>query len=166
MKLNAVISLTAIMAAASRTVTASESNVPCLTADECDDKRKKMGITGGLYINEDYSTKGCYSKNDNAFFSLGTEDEMITVDLPGILARIWCDSDAADSNELQRVDEQGMIEVKESNDIPLEGTDAFMPVESFLPSEESKSGAAKSSKFMIATSFVGLTASLMCYLCV
>jgi hypothetical protein len=166
MKLDSIISLTAVMAATCRTVTASESDVPCLTADDCDDKRKKMGIAGGFYINDDYSTKGCYFKNDNAFFSLGTEDEMIMADLPGILTRIWCDSDAAGSNELQRFDEQGMIQVKDSNDIQLEGTDAFIPVDSFLPTEESKSGAAKSFKLMIATSFVGLAASLMSYLCV
>jgi hypothetical protein len=147
----------AVMAAQSRMATASESDVPCLTADECDDMREKMGITGGFYNNDEYTTKGCYFKNNKAFFSLGTEEEMTTTDLPGILTRIWCD------NELQRVDDQGMIEVKESNDVPLEGTDAFIPVDSFLPTDDSNSDAARSSKLITAISYVGLAASLMGY---
>ncbi|KAL3812007.1 hypothetical protein ACHAXA_001314 [Cyclostephanos tholiformis] len=168
MKLDSTIYLMAAMAATIRTVAASESDVPCLTADECDEKRKKMGITEGFYNSEDFQIKGCYFKNDKAFFSLGTEDEMTTTELPGILTRIWCDADAADSYEL-RSDEIG-IEVKDSNDILLEGTDGFIPINSFIPDESSNSGAdegsntgvAKSSRLVIATSFVGFAASLMC----
>ena len=161
MKLNSIISFVAAMAATIRTAQ-SISGVPCSTADECNSKRKEMGIKGGFYKSDDYQTKGCYYKNDNAFFSIGTEDQMVTTDLPGILKRIWCD--AADSDE-KRFDDID-TETRESNDVLLNMTDGFVPKDTFLPAEGSNSGSTKngvtSFNFLIAVSFVGLTTSLTC----
>jgi hypothetical protein len=161
MKLNSTISFVAAMAATIRTAR-SISSVPCLTADECNSKRKEMGITGGFYMSGDYQTKGCYYKNDKAFFSPGTEDQMTTTDLPGIQQRIWCDVVDSDEKRFDNIN----TEAQESNDVLLDGTDGFIPIDKFLPTEGSNVGAIKngvtSFNFIIAASFVGLTTSLTC----
>ncbi len=120
-----------------------------------------MGITGGFYTSDNYPAKGCFSKNDKAFFSPGTDEEMTTTDLQGIQKRIWCD--AVDSDEM-RIDDSD-TEARVSNDVLLDGTDGFVPIDSFLPVEGSNAGATKngvtSFNFIIAAAFVGLTTSLM-----
>lgn len=121
-----------------------------------------MGISEGFYMSGDYQTKGCYYKNDKAFFSPGTEDQMTTTDLPGIQKRIWCDGADSDEKRFGAID----TETQESNDVLLDGTDGFVPINTFLPAEGSNAGAIKngvtSFNFVIAASFVGLTTSLTC----
>lgn len=34
---------------------------------------------------------GCFTKNGNAFWALGFEDEMSKPELPGVQARLWCE---------------------------------------------------------------------------
>mmetsp|Transcript_2783 Transcript_2783/g.5924 ORF Transcript_2783/g.5924 Transcript_2783/m.5924 type:complete len:168 (+) Transcript_2783:148-651(+) len=89
---------------------ASAANNPCLTQEACDAARQEMGIETfyidelTLYIDE-FPTKGCFGKNDKAFFSIGTEDEMSVDELPGVQERIWCDGgDSNDSINLFDVD--------------------------------------------------------------
>jgi len=72
---------------------------PCLTKEECRRASKARNIPNSQFHTDDsYATKGCYEKNGKAFFSKGTAEEMATVDLTGILERIFCD-DGALSNE-------------------------------------------------------------------
>jgi hypothetical protein len=73
----------------------------CITADECEIKREQLGIAD--YYVGDFPTKGCFTKNDKAFFSEGTEEEMSTTDLAGEQSRIWCDGDS--SNDLIPMDQ-------------------------------------------------------------
>ena len=70
------------------------AEISCLTQEDCEMKSQEMKMESfnpGIF-----PTKGCYSKNNNAFFSLGTEDEMSNPDLPGVQERIWC----AEGNEM------------------------------------------------------------------
>jgi len=43
-----------------------------------------------FFYSGDFPTKGCYSKGTNAFFSLGSEEEMAIPYLSGSKQRIWC----------------------------------------------------------------------------
>eukprot|EP00579_Thalassiosira_antarctica_P007181 CAMPEP_0201903060 /NCGR_PEP_ID=MMETSP0902-20130614/55281_1 /ASSEMBLY_ACC=CAM_ASM_000551 /TAXON_ID=420261 /ORGANISM="Thalassiosira antarctica, Strain CCMP982" /LENGTH=623 /DNA_ID=CAMNT_0048437093 /DNA_START=68 /DNA_END=1939 /DNA_ORIENTATION=+ len=69
-------------------------HIACLTEEDCAKKSQEMvGMIPGMvsFNPGDYPTKGCFFKNNNAFFSPGTEEEMSTPDLPGVQERIWCD---------------------------------------------------------------------------
>lgn len=72
--------------------TTSAVDVPCLTVDECAEAAKKAGIAH-FYADLPNDTKGCYIKEgkDKAFFLLGSVSQMMTEDLPGIQARLWCE---------------------------------------------------------------------------
>mmetsp|Transcript_34458 Transcript_34458/g.60578 ORF Transcript_34458/g.60578 Transcript_34458/m.60578 type:complete len:906 (+) Transcript_34458:502-3219(+) len=64
----------------------------CLTQNDCRKASQSLPEVETFY-NNIFFTKGCYSKHDKAFFSLGTMEEMSATDLPGILERIWCNAD-------------------------------------------------------------------------
>lgn len=72
---------------------ATAENNPCLTQTECDSQRQAMGVAN-LYVdkNDEYPTKGCFKKGENAFWSPGTDEEVTTADVVGVRERIWCDS--------------------------------------------------------------------------
>ena len=63
----------------------------CLTLNECEARSIELGYDL-FYIDDDesYPTKGCYAKNNKAFFSLGTEEEMRSMDMVGEQERIYC----------------------------------------------------------------------------
>ena len=65
---------------------AKDENVSC-TEDECKAKSEEMGM---IFESGTFPTKGCFSKNDKVFWSQGSEDEMISTDLPGTQERVWC----------------------------------------------------------------------------
>ena len=69
------------------------TNAACLTAEDCDMKRKEIGIEI-FYANVDSSTKGCFTKNGKAYFSEGTEAEMSKEKVQGVQERIWCENNA------------------------------------------------------------------------
>lgn len=72
---------------------ASKTGVPCKTYVECDRKRIQLGFPWGTYTDEDFKidSKGCFSKNDNMFFSPGNDNEKMTrTDLPGLRIRVFC----------------------------------------------------------------------------
>ena len=61
----------------------------CLTEETCDEAAIKAGFEIG-YTSPDFPTKGCFSKNNVAFWSEGTETEKAEVNLPGVQERIFC----------------------------------------------------------------------------
>ena len=70
----------------------SDEQTACLTEDECKAKSEEMGM---IFESGAFPTKGCYSKNDKVFWSQGSEEEMISTDLPGVQERVYCDASAA-----------------------------------------------------------------------
>lgn len=64
--------------------------VVCVTEQDCKNAGADLGLTV-FHVDDDYPTKGCFSKNDKAFFSQGTTEEMSTHDLPGLQQRLHCD---------------------------------------------------------------------------
>jgi len=69
----------------------------CLTQDECYDKSIELGV---LFYPGNFITKGCFLRNGNVYFSLGTEEEMSTPELSGRLERLWCDEGTRPSTAL------------------------------------------------------------------
>jgi len=65
-----------------------EDTVACYKQEECQARSYEMGYE--FFYNGDFPTKGCYSKGTNAFFSLGSENEMSIPNLSGSKQRIWC----------------------------------------------------------------------------
>eukprot|EP00571_Detonula_confervacea_P017166 CAMPEP_0172309484 /NCGR_PEP_ID=MMETSP1058-20130122/9749_1 /TAXON_ID=83371 /ORGANISM="Detonula confervacea, Strain CCMP 353" /LENGTH=973 /DNA_ID=CAMNT_0013022113 /DNA_START=8 /DNA_END=2929 /DNA_ORIENTATION=- len=66
----------------------------CITQGKCDEMRLEMGISsfqvGG------YPTKGCFSKNNVAYWgSGGSVEEMSSSNLAGIQERLWCKESSA-----------------------------------------------------------------------
>lgn len=75
--------------------------VPCMTREECDVRRQELGFSS-FYVDASYPSKGCFSKNDKAFFGLGgTDEEMGKADLPGLQERIWCERSVEAIPELE-----------------------------------------------------------------
>ena len=70
-----------------------EADFACITDDECDKRQAEMEFAD-FRVGE-FPTKGCFSKNDVAYWSNGTVEEMTTDKLPGEQKRIWCGSKAA-----------------------------------------------------------------------
>ena len=87
-----------------------EQDVPCLSENDCRKAAESLGIES-FYASQSYPTKGCYQKNDKAFFSAGTMAAM-SEEPPGQLKRIWC-SDKGRSrgnmSSLGRTDTSGSI---------------------------------------------------------
>eukprot|EP00571_Detonula_confervacea_P012081 CAMPEP_0172312478 /NCGR_PEP_ID=MMETSP1058-20130122/17627_1 /TAXON_ID=83371 /ORGANISM="Detonula confervacea, Strain CCMP 353" /LENGTH=596 /DNA_ID=CAMNT_0013025949 /DNA_START=103 /DNA_END=1893 /DNA_ORIENTATION=- len=72
--------------------------VACLTREDCEKMSQGMGVKS--FNHGEYDTKGCFSKNGKAFFSLGTEEEMSKRDLPGVQERIWWDANYKSGTKL------------------------------------------------------------------
>jgi len=64
-----------------------EGDVPCLTKEDCEAQSEDMGM---LFMEGEYPTKGCFSKNDIVYFSPGTEEEMSEPNVSGKQERVWC----------------------------------------------------------------------------
>mmetsp|Transcript_1379 Transcript_1379/g.3032 ORF Transcript_1379/g.3032 Transcript_1379/m.3032 type:complete len:694 (-) Transcript_1379:93-2174(-) len=69
---------------------AGETTTACTTSSECDEKRLEMGLT--KFVPGDYPSKGCFSKNEIAYWSDGSVEDISVADLPGVQERIWCDA--------------------------------------------------------------------------
>lgn len=78
------------------------TNRACLTRDECDNKRKGLGIELFYSSYEESPTKGCFEKNNKAFFVEGTMAEMSEPNVAGIQNRIWCDGNASEDTREDR----------------------------------------------------------------
>jgi len=175
MILHPSIILICLTAAAMNAATASkpQDDITCLTAESCNSKRLKMELTGGFYTGDDFPTKGCYYKNENVFFSPGTQEEMSTSDLLGLRVRIWCNDDAWESKVgggEQTFDNDDDLDVtikaSASND-GLGPTGDFVDIEqneiemltrgSSVSSGDVITGVTTSINFLIAASLVGLT---------
>ena len=65
-----------------------EDTVACIKLEECQARSQEMGFE--FFYTGVYPTKGCYSKGTNAFFSIGSEEEMSIINLSGSKQRIWC----------------------------------------------------------------------------
>mmetsp|Transcript_23173 Transcript_23173/g.48684 ORF Transcript_23173/g.48684 Transcript_23173/m.48684 type:complete len:853 (+) Transcript_23173:1-2559(+) len=63
---------------------------PCLTEEECFSKIQELGFP--ILNTGVYPSKGCFYKENNAYFSDGTMEEMSKASLPGKQKRIWCDN--------------------------------------------------------------------------
>jgi len=65
----------------------------CMTEEQCDESAQKLNIPIG-YSNDDFPTKGCFTKNNVAYWSTGnTLGSMAEVELPGVQERIYCPVD-------------------------------------------------------------------------
>ncbi len=63
--------------------------IACIEQDECDESRSELGID--KFLVGTYPTKGCFAKNDVAYWSGGgSAEEVSRGDLPGEQERIWC----------------------------------------------------------------------------
>ena len=93
--------------------TRAADDTACLTLEDCQAQSFEDGINYKYFYANDckglsncgtldlssVETKGCYSKNGKAFFSLGLMDEMSTESLPGIQERIWCSNVADETTD-------------------------------------------------------------------
>merc|ERR1712087_416903 len=73
----------------------------CTTRQACNQKRSEMGFT--RFSAGNFPIKGCFSKNDRAYWSDGSDDEISRQDLPGVLKRIRCDKIVEDGGGGLRV---------------------------------------------------------------
>ena len=65
----------------------------CMTEEQCDDAAQKLNIPIG-YSNDNFPTKGCFTKNNVVYWSMGnTVSSMAEVELPGVQERIYCPVD-------------------------------------------------------------------------
>ena len=72
--------------------TIPESNIVCVTEEQCQQKFLAMN-TGGRFSVGEYPYKGCVLKNINGFFGTGgTVEEMSVAEFSGTPERIWCDT--------------------------------------------------------------------------
>jgi len=71
-----------------------DKDTACLVEEDCAAAASRMGMefSSGLF-----STSGCFSKKNKAYFSPGTEDEMTKAALPGVQERIYCDGAEANA---------------------------------------------------------------------
>lgn len=87
----------------------------CLTEEQCDEAAQKLNIPVG-YSNDDFPTKGCFTKNNVVYWSTGsTVGSMAEVELPGVQERIYCPVDISTSNNSDILDSGGKGEVVTTN---------------------------------------------------
>jgi len=64
-------------------------NQVCMTKEDCVTAATKMGMQ---VLVGDFPSKGCFMKNDQAFWSSGSTSQISVVGLPGVQMRIFCES--------------------------------------------------------------------------
>ncbi|KAL9178366.1 hypothetical protein ACHAXT_000013 [Thalassiosira profunda] len=69
-------------------LTAFSKDFACTTRAACAARSREMGLP--FRVVKGTESKGCFTKNGNAFWALGFEDEMSKPELPGVQARLWC----------------------------------------------------------------------------
>ena len=64
----------------------------CVSEDQCNEQRKKMGFEDKYYYDNHFPDYGCFYKNNKAYWGRGgTAAENAKDPLSGIKERIWCD---------------------------------------------------------------------------
>ena len=95
----------------------------CMTEEQCDEAAQKLNIPIG-YSNDDFPTKGCFTKNNVAYWSTGsssTVSSMAEVDLPGVQERIYCPVDTRSTSGVNDdiLDSGGKEEVVTTTNSPV-----------------------------------------------
>ena len=68
-----------------------QEDIACRTEEDCKGKSQEMGIISFFSGEFRTSTKGCFLKNNQAYFaSGGTEQQMSDTNIPPAQERIWC----------------------------------------------------------------------------
>jgi len=120
-----VVTTAAAAAAAASARSSNNAGVPCKTYVECDRKRIQLGFPWGTYTDEDLQidSKGCFSKNDNMFFSPGNDNEKMTrTDLPGLRIRVFCNDilpSSSTSTENKKLTQAEMLESTSNDNLDL-----------------------------------------------
>ena len=69
------------------------SRIACLTEQACDAARADAGYAEfRVDANDSFPARGCFAKNERAYFSPGTTAEMSTADVGGVRTRLYCGS--------------------------------------------------------------------------
>jgi len=90
----------------------------CMTEEQCDESAQKLNIPVG-YSNDSFPTKGCFTKNNVAYWSTGnTLGSMAEVELPGVQERIYCPVDTSSSSG-DILDSGGKEEVVTTTNSPV-----------------------------------------------
>lgn len=84
-----------------------EDDIACLTEKDCKEKSQELGVA--TFYSGVYPTKGCFTKNNISYFSLGPIDKMSKAKLPGEQKRLWCNASTQD---------QGGNEAESSSSVP------------------------------------------------
>ena len=71
-------------------------NQVCMTKEDCVSAAAKMGMQ---VLAGDFPSKGCFMKNDKAFWSSGSTSQISVVGLPGVQMRIFCESEATSATK-------------------------------------------------------------------
>jgi len=84
----------AVAAPPPRPAAAAPSQSACLTAPQCDARRREMGFAS--YEVGDFATKGCFARGDDAAFfgTGGTAADMAVAPLRRRKERLWCEEQA------------------------------------------------------------------------
>lgn len=96
------------------------NRVACLTQAQCNNKRQELGLN--VFHTGTWTTKGCYSKNGKAFFSMGgSTAQMSTTNLPGVLQRIWCTSSVSRTGQNIALSSKSMATEEMTDSLPSSG---------------------------------------------
>ena len=68
----------------------------CMTKEDCVTAAAKMGLQ---VLEGDFPSKGCFMKNDMAFWSEGSTSQISVVGLPGVQMRIFCESETTSATK-------------------------------------------------------------------
>ena len=68
----------------------------CMTKEDCVTAAAKMGMQ---VLEGDFPSKGCFMKNDMAFWSEGSTSQISVVGLPGVQMRIFCESETTSATK-------------------------------------------------------------------
>ena len=71
-------------------------NQVCMTKEDCVTAAAKMGMQ---VLEGDFPSKGCFMKNDMAFWSEGSTSQISVVGLPGVQMRIFCESETTSATK-------------------------------------------------------------------
>ena len=73
---------------------AQTGRTPCLTTQECDERRQRLGLTQ-FYVGE-FAAKGCFKKGQRAYFGTGgSAADRSEAALSGAKERLWCEEGEA-----------------------------------------------------------------------
>ena len=117
-------------------------HTPC-TQSQCEQIFELLDLNGYFYVRDTFPTKGCFKKrlndkewgsNDgNLYYGTGgeyednIEEEIMKVDLPGMLERVWCDDlpvrDTTDDDDNASDEEEDETDDQEASDEEVDKVD-------------------------------------------